>query len=92
MNSGAPGCCYTTILCRIRSYMYSKDVFDVLPVIIRAPCYAIDDPHWDLVGAPAAPKDDAMACMASSLNTPLFQGSKAVTKGSSAVKGQEGNG
>ena len=60
--------------------MCSKDVFGVLPVSIRAPCYTIDDPavdgflldpHVDPAGAPSEPKDDAMACMASSLNTPL---------------------
>ena len=48
-----------------------RTVFDVLPVSIRALCYTIDDPHVDPAGAPSAPKDDAMACMASSINTPL---------------------
>ena len=51
--------------------MYSKDVFGVLPVSIRAPCYTIDDSDVNPVGAPSEAKDDAMACMASSLNTPL---------------------
>ena len=51
--------------------MCSKDVFGDPPVSIRAPCCTIDEPHVDPTGAPSAPKDDAMACMASSLNTPL---------------------
>ena len=36
------------------------------------PRYAIFDPHVNPVGAPPAPKDDAMVCMVSSLNTPLI--------------------
>ena len=38
---------------------------------MRAPWYKIDEYHVKPAGAPLAPKDDAMACMASSLNTPL---------------------
>ena len=54
--------------------MYSKNVFGILTASISSPCYTIDDRHVNLVGAPSAPKDDAMACMASSLNTPLSEG------------------
>ena len=31
----------------------------------------LDVNHVNPIGAPSAPKDDAMACVASSLNTPL---------------------
>ena len=40
--------------------MYSKDVFGVLPVSIRTPCYTVDDTHVNPVGAPSTPKDDAI--------------------------------
>ena len=48
--------------------MYSKDVFGVLPASIRAVCYTIDAPHVNKVGAPSAPKDDAVACITSFLD------------------------
>ena len=70
MNRGAPKCLYTTILSH-SILSASKRLYGVLPVSIRVPCFTIEDPHMNPVGAPSAPKDDAMSYKASSLNTPL---------------------
>ena len=48
-----------------------KDIFGILPISISAPCHTIDDPHVNPIGVPLVTKDDAIACMAASLNTPM---------------------
>ena len=88
MKGGAPRCrSTTTIICHIRSYMYSKDVFGGLLVSIRALYSIFDDPRVDSVGALSAPKDDTMACMASSLNTPESVTSRNFSKSQSYNQG-----